>query len=107
MRVTLKDVARVAGVSTATVSHVLNGTKTVAEGTRERVEAAVEALGYRPSQPARTLRTGRHRVLGLLLPDLTNPFFPSLAQAVAETARQLGYGLMLSESGADCHSESQ
>jgi LacI family transcriptional regulator len=107
MRVTLKDVARVAGVSTATVSHVLNGTKTVAEGTRERVEAAVEALGYRLSQPARTLRTGRHRVLGLLLPDLTNPFFPSLAQAVAETARQLGYGLMLSESGADCHSESQ
>ncbi|MEJ2480387.1 MAG: LacI family DNA-binding transcriptional regulator, partial [Acidihalobacter sp.] len=107
MRVTLKDVAKAAGVSTATVSHVLNGTKSVADGTRERVEAAVEALGYRLSQPARTLRTGRHRVLGLLLPDLTNPFFPALAKAVAETARKLGYGLMLSESGSDGQSESQ
>ncbi|WP_455385516.1 LacI family DNA-binding transcriptional regulator [Acidihalobacter prosperus] len=107
MRVTLKDVAKAAGVSTATVSHVLNGTKSVADGTRERVEAAVDALGYRLSQPARTLRTGRHRVLGLLLPDLTNPFFPALAKAVAETARKLGYGLMLSESGADSQSESQ
>lgn len=107
MRVTLKDVAKAAGVSTATVSHVLNGTKVVADDTRGRVEAAVEALGYRLSQPARALRTGRHRVLGLLLPDLTNPFFPSLAQAVAETARKLGYGLMLSESGTNSDSESQ
>lgn len=107
MRATLKDVAKAAGVSTATVSHVVNATKPVSEETRVRVETAIAALGYRPSQSARALRTGRHRVLGLLLPDLANPFFPALAQAVAEMARELGYGLMLSESGSNRDSENQ
>lgn len=107
MRKTLKDVAKAAGVSTATVSYVINDTKPVLEATRARVEAAIAALGYRPSQSARALRTGRHRVLGLVLPDLANPFFPALAQEVASTAHQLGYGLMLTDSGADGACEEQ
>ncbi|APZ41705.1 LacI family DNA-binding transcriptional regulator [Acidihalobacter ferrooxydans] len=101
MYATLEDVAKAAGVSTATVSYVINNTKPVSAKTRAKVEAKVTALGYRPSASARALRTGRHRMLGLLLPDLANPFFPALAQTVAETARDLGYGLMLSVTGND------
>ncbi len=107
MPATLEDVARAAGVSTATVSYVINAAKPVSAATRARVEAAIAELGYRPSPSARSLRTGQHHMLGLLLPDLANPFFPALAQAVAETARELGYGLMLSESGSDSASEDQ
>jgi LacI family transcriptional regulator len=104
---TLDDVAKAAGVSTATVSYVISGAKRVSPATRARVEAVIAELGYRPSPSARSLRTGQHHMLGLLLPDLANPFFPALAQAVAETARELGYGLMLSESGSDSASEEQ
>ena len=107
MPATLEDVAKAAGVSTATVSYVINAAKPVSAATRARVEAAIAELGYRPSPSARSLRTGQHHMLGLLLPDLANPFFPALAQAVAETARALGYGLMLSESGSDSASEEQ
>ncbi|MCE1161392.1 MAG: LacI family transcriptional regulator [Thiomonas sp.] len=107
MPATLDDVAKAAGVSTATVSYVINGSKPISAGTRAKVEAAIAELNYRPSPSARTLRTGQHQMLGLLLPDLANPFFPALAQAVAETARELGYGLMLSESGSDSASEDQ
>lgn len=96
---TLRDVARLAGVSTATVSFVINDTKPVAAGTRARVEAAIAALGYRRSPSARALRTGRHHAIGLLLPDLINPFFPALAQAVTEAAWARGHALILAGGG--------
>ena len=96
---TLKDVAREAGVSIASASHALNGSKPVSDGLRRRVEAAAERVGYVPHAQARTLRTGRSRTLGVLLPDLGNPFFPALLQAVCSAANQAGYGTLVADAG--------
>lgn len=104
---TLKDVATRAGVSTATVSYVLNGTGSISPEVAERILHAVEALGYRPNRSARALRTGRSRTLGLVLPDLTNPFFPELAQAVEHAARMKGYAVILIDSREEAEVEEQ
>ncbi|HEX7023002.1 MAG TPA: LacI family DNA-binding transcriptional regulator [Trueperaceae bacterium] len=98
---TLKDVARLAGVSTATVSHVLNASKPVSAAVRERVLDAVQELGYQRNSSARALRTGESRTLGLILPDLTNPYFPALAQTIENRARALGYALLLIDTNND------
>jgi LacI family transcriptional regulator len=95
---TLRDVAAHAGVSTATVSFVLNNTQPVAPETRARVELALAALDYRMSRSARALRTGRHHAIGLVVPDLANPFFPALAQAVTDSAWARGHALILATS---------
>ncbi|MCW8307786.1 LacI family transcriptional regulator [Acidiphilium sp. PA] len=104
---TLRDVANSAGVSTATVSFVLNNTKPVAPETRARVEVALAALDYRISPSARALRTGRHHAIGLLLPDLANPFFPALAQAVTDAAWARNHALILASSGRDPATEAE
>ncbi len=96
----LKDVAELAGVSTATVSFVLNNTRSISAPTRARVEEALAKLDYRISRSARALRTGHHHAIGLLLPDLINPFFPALAQAVTASAWKQGYALILASSDA-------
>jgi LacI family transcriptional regulator len=98
---TIKDIARVAGVSIATVSYVLNGSKKVTDDVGKRVQDAARALKYNPNNSARTLRTGRSRTLGLILPDLTNPFFPKIAQAVQSEARSLGYATILFDTQGD------
>lgn len=97
----MADVARQAGVSTATVSFVLNSSKPVTPEVRQRVQSAIVALGYRPSHAAQALRTGRSATLGLMIPDLTNPFFPKLAQDVEQEARALGYAVLLADSHDD------
>ncbi|MFD8543920.1 LacI family DNA-binding transcriptional regulator [Streptomyces sp. NPDC059649] len=94
----IKDVAERAGVSVATVSRALNGHSPVAE-TRDRVLAAVRELGYRPNNVARALRTARTGALGLIISDLTNPFFTELADAVEDAARSLGYSLVIGNAG--------
>lgn len=73
---TIAEIARRARVSTATVSHVLNRTKPVSRHTRELVETIARELGYSPSRFARRLKTGSSATIGLIAPDLTNPFFP-------------------------------
>ncbi|MFI9810911.1 LacI family DNA-binding transcriptional regulator [Saccharothrix variisporea] len=88
---TIKDVAQHAGVSTATVSRVLNGHAAPTPETRTRVLAAVEELGYRPNALARSLRTTSTKTLGLVISDLVNPFFAEIARAVEEEARAHGY----------------
>ena len=99
--VTLVQVAREAGVSTATVSFVVNGTKPVSPAVEQRVRTAIRTLGYQPSHTAQALRTGRSVALGLLIPDLTNPFFPKLAQSIEQEARRRGYAVLLSDSHDD------
>ncbi len=96
-RTTLKDVAAMAGVSVATVSYVLNGTGSVSTEVAERVRAVVDRLGYRPNSMAQAMRTGRTATLGLILPDLLNPFFPGLARSVDAVARKLGYCTFLAD----------
>ncbi len=103
----LKDVANAAGVSTATVSNVLNGTKPVTPEVERRVLAAIARLAYRPNPHARSLRTGHSRTFGLLVPDLTNPYFPALVQAVEATARTHGHALIVMDTGNDVAREDE
>jgi len=95
---TVKDIAAAVGVSVATVSNVLNGRPNVGRATRQQVLRVAKQLAYRPNRAAQAMRTGRTRAIGLVLPDLTNPFFPELAQAVENTARSRGLLVCLVDS---------
>jgi LacI family transcriptional regulator len=97
----IKDVAREAGVSTATVSHVLNNTRYVSEETRERVLRAVERCNYYPNAHARSLSSGRTNTLGLLISDISNPFFPELVKSIEAAAFERGYDVILSNTNYD------
>lgn len=92
--VRIRDVAARAGVSTATVSRVLNG-KQVREDLAEAVHVAVAALGYVPDRTARSLRTGSTDVIALVVPDIANPFFTTLARVVEDTAQEAGYSVVI------------
>jgi LacI family repressor for deo operon, udp, cdd, tsx, nupC, and nupG len=89
-------VAEHAGVSIATVSRVLNSSKPVNADTRERVEAAVAALGYRANAFARSLTRGESRLLLVLVPDFANPFFSEIVKGVESVTRRQGYSIILS-----------
>lgn len=92
---TMSDVARLAGVSTATVSRVLNGTAPVDPRRARQVTAAIEKLGYRPNGVARSLRTRRSAILGLIISDIRNPFYTDMVRAVEDVAYAHGYSLVL------------
>jgi len=92
---TIGDVARRAGVSTATVSRVLAGLGGARADTRERVLDAARELGYRPSAVARSLKLRTTQTLGLIITDIENPFFPQLVRAVEDVAREHGFALLL------------
>src|SRR5712691_5466668 len=95
-RSTITDVARLAGVHPSTVSRALHRADLpLSPETRRRVLAAVERLEYRPSAIARGLRLRRTRTLGMLVPDITNPFFPPIIRGAEEAARERGYELVL------------
>lgn len=98
---TIRDVARRAGVAPGTVSNVLTGRKPVAAPLRRLVIEAVEALGYRPNQLASNLRMRQTRSIGVIVPDLTNPFFASLIQKVERLAGRDGYHILLMSSHED------
>lgn len=83
-RATIADVARLCGVSTTTVSHVLTGKRPVAAATRDKVEAAVRELGYRPNHVARNLRVGSSQMIAVVVPDITNPFYSQLTRGLAD-----------------------
>lgn len=97
---TLQDVAREAGVSSATVSRVLNDSGKVNVATRRRVEEVIRRLGYHPSRVARRLRVqrGRSHILGLMIPDLQNPFFSDVARGVEDYAYNHEYAVILCSS---------
>ena len=96
-RATLKEVAKAAGVSLASASYAVNGTGSLGDSTREHVLAVAEGLGYRQNLSARAMRTGKTSAIGLVLPDLTNPFFPALAQSVIQTARQRSHSVFVTD----------
>jgi DNA-binding LacI/PurR family transcriptional regulator len=97
----IKDVAREAGVSTATVSHVINKTRFVSDEVSARVLQAVEECRYYPNAHARSLASGRSRILGLIISDITNPFFPELVKAIETAAYEHGYDVVLSNTNYD------
>ncbi len=100
-RITIKDVANLAGVSKTTVSHVLNQTRFVQEETRQRVLKAVEELGYRPSSIARSLVSKRTKTIGLLISDVGNPFYPDVILGVEEVALANDYSIFLCNTNYD------
>lgn len=102
---TLLDVARQARVSTATASRVLNGSATASPPVRERVEDAARVLGYTPNRIATSLRQQYTQTVGLLVPDITNPFFAAVAKAAERTLRLAGYSCMLCDTEGGVASE--
>jgi LacI family transcriptional regulator len=101
MPATIREVARAAGVSIATVSRVLNGKGQVAEATRARVESAIRRLQYSPDRTAQSLITGRTMTLGVVLPELYGEFFSEFIRGLDVSARARGYHLLVSSSHSD------
>ena len=99
--VTIKDVARASGVSSMTVSRVINESQKVRPETRRRVEQAIAELGYVPSRLARGLSRQRTGTLAVIVPDVANPFFTQVVRAAEEVARRGGYGVILCDTRAD------
>jgi len=98
---TLNDVAREAGLSPTAVSRYLNNRLELPQSTRERIDAAVDKLGYRPNLLAKRLSTGRAEAIGLVTPEIANPFFAELAAAVEAEADRHGYAVYLSSTRGD------
>ncbi len=94
-RVTIRDVAKHAGVSHQTVSRVINNSERVTAETRARVTTAIAELGYRPSRLAQSLVTQKTRTVGLVVADITNPFFFEVARGVQDTALERGYNVFV------------
>lgn len=101
MAATIRDVARLAGVSPSTVSRALSLPAMVNAATRARVAAAVEQLGYEPNRAARGLITGRTGTIGLVVPDLANPFFASLTKGVQARARHHDVAVFVADTDED------
>jgi DNA-binding LacI/PurR family transcriptional regulator len=105
MRITINDVAKYAKVSKATVSRVLNNKGNVSPEVAQRVKEAVEVLNYVPSGVARSLVSKTTGLIGLVIPDIVNPFFPMLARGVEDAAHRLGFTLLLCNTDNDLQTE--
>ncbi len=104
-RITMRQIATRARVSVGTVSHVINNTARVREPVRRRVLEAIERLGYQPSLLARGLRRNQTTIIGVIIPDISNPFFPLVVRGVEDIAYQNSYQLMLCNADNDAHKE--
>lgn len=102
---TIHDVAKRANVSVATVSRYLNESGYVGEKSRKAIEKAIRELNYVPNNVARTLSTKQSNLIGLIIPDIKNPFFPELARAVEDTAYKYGYTVILCNSDENAKKE--
>ena len=104
---TIRDVAVRARVSTTTVSHVVNGTRKVDSKTAARVHTAIEELGYRPNALARSMRRGQTHTVGIVIPDIANPFFGDLARSLEDHLFEAGYSAIICNSDGDVAKESR
>ncbi|HEY0248672.1 MAG TPA: LacI family DNA-binding transcriptional regulator [Gryllotalpicola sp.] len=104
---TIYDVARLAGVSAATVSRVLNSSSTVDVALVEKVNAATKQLGYRRNAVARNLRRSRTNTIGVIIPDISNPFYTRLVHAVQDVAWREGYAVVLCNTDEELEKEKQ
>ncbi|MDY3282336.1 LacI family DNA-binding transcriptional regulator [Dysosmobacter sp.] len=101
MKVTISDVAKLAGVSTATVSHTINNTRYVSQETKEKVYQAISQLGYTPDASARSFRTGKKHTVGFIVPDISNKFFATMIESVESVLAQAGYHLIIANTKED------
>lgn len=106
-KVTIKDVAADAGVSVGTVSRVLAKTAEVKQPLQERVRKSIEKLGYKPNAAARALRANRASVIGLMVPNITNPFFSQIADCLESEASKRGYAILLASSQDNLETEAR
>ncbi|MFN0086165.1 MAG: LacI family DNA-binding transcriptional regulator [Blastocatellia bacterium] len=97
----IRDIARLADVSTATVSHVINGTRYVSDEVKEKVREVIERTGYTPNAHARSLATRQNHTFGLILSDISNPFFPELVKSIQECAIEQGYEITMTNTNYD------
>ena len=95
---TIRDIALLARVSTATVSHVLNDSAYVSPELKERVQSAVRELNYQPNPVARSLRTRQSRSVGMIIPDITDPFYPAIVRGAEDVLTEQGYILLVGNS---------
>lgn len=98
---TMRDVATLAGVAVSTVSAVINGTPKVSAARTERVVKAMQELHYHPDQIARSLKVGRSKTIGVVVPDITNPFYPEVIRGIEDAARLAGYEVLLCDANED------
>jgi len=105
MKVTISDVARLAGVSTATVSHTINNTRYVSGETKEKVYKAIAELGYTPDASARSFRTGKKKTVGFIVPDISNKFFGTMIETVENYLSAHGYHLIIANTKEDADRE--
>jgi LacI family transcriptional regulator len=105
VKYTMRDVARLAGVSTSTVSAVINESVPVSPDRKKKVLAAMTALDYHPDAVARSLKTGKTNVIGVVVPDITNAFYPEVVRGVEEAAQSTGYSVLLCDSNEDPRTE--
>ena len=95
MRASMKDVAKHAEVSVATVSHVINNTRFVSEETRKKVMDSIEVLGYVPDPTARSFKTGRKNLIGIVVPDIANPVWAIIIEEAESVLARDGYKLLI------------
>jgi LacI family transcriptional regulator len=108
MKPTIADIAKKAGVSKATVSRVLNDkSEGVSDATRVRIKALIQELAFQPCAVARGLATGKSRSVGLIIPDIANPFYPPLVRGIESVLFKRGYGLFLCDSDKDPEKEKE
>ena len=105
MKVTISDVARLAGVSTATVSHTINNTRYVSGETKAKVYQAIAELGYTPDASARSFRTGKKKTIGFIVPDISNKFFATMIESVENCLSAHGYHLIIANTKEDMDRE--
>ena len=106
-RITIGDVARVAGVSKQTVSRAINDKGEISASTKERIMQVVGELGYRPNRLARAMSTKNTFMVGLVVPDITNPFFPEVARGVQDAALARDYNVLMCNTDAEPDTEIQ
>jgi LacI family transcriptional regulator, galactose operon repressor len=104
-RVTIKEVAQAAGLSTTTVSRYLNRDIVLPPASAARIDEAVRSLDYRPNRLARNLSLGKSHIIGLIIPEISNPFFANLASAVEDVAFAAGYGALVCNTHNDVERE--
>lgn len=107
MGITIKDIAREANVSITTVSRVLNDKPDVSEATKKKVKEIIDDLDYRPNGLARGLVLNKTHTIGLIIPDISNPFFPGVAKGVEELASKLNYSVIYCNTGNNINEEKE
>ncbi|MFD1772700.1 LacI family DNA-binding transcriptional regulator [Paenibacillus rhizophilus] len=107
MKATLKEVAKLAGVSTATVSNVINETKYVSDEVKKQVFAAMKELSYVPNDVAKSLRVKESRLIGLMISDITNPFFSLVVRGIEDTLAKEGYNVLLCNTDSNIDKEKE